>query len=865
MFFDDILVYSPTLEQHLVDLEEVLKLLRRDHWQVKASKCSFAQQQISYLGHVISAQGVATEEDKIQSVQNWITPSNVKELRGFLGLAGYYRKFVRHFGLICKPLTTLLKKDTLFVWTSECDTAFLALKHALTTAPVLALPNFEKTFVLETDACDKGIGAVLQQDGHPIAYLSKALGPKSSGLSTYEKECMAILFAVDHWRSYLQMGEFVIKTDQRSLIHLEEQLLTTVWQHKAFTKLMGLQYRICYKKGEENRAADALSRRIHAPDESVCAISECRPVWLEEVVSGYEKDPQAQQLLSELAICSPNGPFSLHQGLIKYNNRVWLGGNIAVQQQVFSALHDTPVGGHSGYPVTLARVKQHFAWPKMRASVKEYVTSCSICQQAKPDRAKYPGLLQPLPTPDAAWDVVSLDFIEGLPSSSKFDCILVVVDKLTRYAHFIPMSHPFTARTAATQYMDHVFKLHGQPLALISDRGQVFTSLFWRQLFKLSGTQLKMSTAYHPQTDGQTERVNQCLETYLRCFAHACPKKWSKWLSLAEFWYNTSPHSALGNGKSPFSVLYGREPRQLGLTVANVSPISDVQEWLDERQVMIDLLKQHLCRAQHRMKVQADKKRSERHFRVGDQVYLKLQPYIQSSVARRANHKLSFKFFGPFSVTEKFGAVAYKLQLPQESKIHPVFHVSQLKPVCHRMPQVSPVLPDSASLFQLPLKVLEYRWRKGSSKLVRQGLIQWSGDEPNASTWEDLEDLHRRFPAAPAWEPEKLLEYRLLPLKSGSSSPVKQVRVLWNYATPGQEVWEDKKQLRRRFPNAAAWGQAAIQGEGIVSNATSPGDEPGPSTHPTRNRQPNKRVFGPEWLNPSGAQATATRSTATTT
>jgi hypothetical protein len=256
---------------------------------------------------------------------------------------------------------------------------------------------------------------------------------------------MAILATVDHWRSYLQLGEFVIHTDQSSLVHLEEQRLTTVWQHKAFTKLMGLQYRICYKKREENKAADALSHRVHPVDAEVMAISECRPAWLEEVLAGYVTDPQSQRLLAELDLHPDQGPFSLTQGLIRYKGRIWLGENKVLQQRITKALHDSPVGGHSGYPVTLARIRQHFAWPKMRLSIKEHVQACGVCQHAKPDRSRYPGLLQPLETPDAAWDVVTLDFIEGLPTSSRYDCILVVVDKLTRYAHFIPLSHPYTA------------------------------------------------------------------------------------------------------------------------------------------------------------------------------------------------------------------------------------------------------------------------------------------------------------------------------------------------------------------------------------------------------------------------------------
>jgi hypothetical protein len=197
----------------------------------------------------------------------------------------------------------------------------------------------------------------LQQEGHPLAFLSKALGPRACGLSAYEKECMAILAAVDHWRSYLQLGKFVIRTDQRSLVHLEEQRLTTVWQHKAFTKLMGLQYHICYKKGEENKAADALSRRVHPVDAEEMTISECRPAWLEEVLAGYVTDPQSQRLLAELALHPDQDPFSLTQGPIRYKGRIWLGENKVLQQRITKALHDSPVGGHSGYPVTLAHIR----------------------------------------------------------------------------------------------------------------------------------------------------------------------------------------------------------------------------------------------------------------------------------------------------------------------------------------------------------------------------------------------------------------------------------------------------------------------------------------------------------------------------
>jgi hypothetical protein len=249
---------------------------------------------------------VATHPSKIETISNWLTPTNVKELRSFLGMTGYYRRFVAQFGLISKPLTNLLRKGNLFVWTSETETTFQTLKKTLISALVLALPNFSIPFVVETDASAKGIGAVLQQQGHPIAYVSKALGPKAQGLSTYEKECLAILMAVEHWYHYLQSSQFIILIDQKSLTNLDDQRLSTPWQHKALTKLMGLNYKIIYKKGADNKVADALSRVSSTNTYDLSALSVVKPLWLQEVQASYI-DPQSVQLLAGLSVSSPQG------------------------------------------------------------------------------------------------------------------------------------------------------------------------------------------------------------------------------------------------------------------------------------------------------------------------------------------------------------------------------------------------------------------------------------------------------------------------------------------------------------------------------------------------------------------------------
>lgn len=201
---------------------------------------------------MISGEGVATEAAKIQAVQQWPAPTNLKQLRGFLGLTGYYRKFIQNYGIISRPLTDLLKKNVPYCWTPQAETAFQQLKSALIQAPVLAMPNFSKQFMLETDASDLGFGAILIQEGHPVAYLSKAVSGKNRSLSTYEKECMAIILAVEKWRSYLVHQPFIIKTDHRSLLYLIEQRITTKLQQKALFKLMDLQFKVIYKSGSTN-------------------------------------------------------------------------------------------------------------------------------------------------------------------------------------------------------------------------------------------------------------------------------------------------------------------------------------------------------------------------------------------------------------------------------------------------------------------------------------------------------------------------------------------------------------------------------------------------------------------------------------
>jgi len=378
--------------------------------------------------------------------------------------------------------------------------------------------------------------------------------------------------------------------------------------------------------------------------------------------------------------------------------------------------------------------------------VKDFIQKCDVCQRNKSDLAVYPGLLHPLSIPDVVWSQISMDFIDGLPKSYGYEVILVVVDRLSKYGHFLPLKHPYTAQSVAKVFLDTVVRLHGLPDAITSDRDAVFLSSFWQELFTLQGVLLHTSSAYHPQSDGQTEVLNRCLETYLRCYCNEDASNWFSCLPMAEYWYNTCHHSAIQT--TPYEALYGRPPPLHLPYLPGESASAEVDGTLVNRKFKLQLLKHHLRRAQLRMKQQADSHRSDRHFEVGDWVYFKVQPYKQATIAGHSFHKLAAKYYGPFQILKRVGPVAYTLLLPSSVKIHSTVHVSLLKK-CYEIPaQISypPVVDLANPHCPNPELVLQRRMVKKGNKAVAQLLVKWHGLPADAATWEFATTLKTRFP-----------------------------------------------------------------------------------------------------------------------
>ena len=592
VYMDDILIYTETLEEHRKVVKRVLQILKDNKLYLKAEKCEFEQQKVEYLGLIISPGRIEMDPVKVEGVANWPIPPNVKEVQSFLGFTNFYRQFIQDFADVARPLHDLTKKDIPWEWNAEHQAAFDNLKKAITSSPVLIFPSDDKPYRVEADSSGHASGAVLSQEGedgkwHPVAFLSKSLSEVERNYDVHDKEMLAIIRALEEWRHYLEGTKhtFQIWTDHKNLEYFMTAKKLNRRQARWSLFLSRFNFTLHHRPGKKSLKPDALSRRpdhgkgehdnedvtllkpsyfqIHALKRGHVLLTGEETDLLRKIRQSKEFDDTVVKAVAELKTSGAKGviaqEWSEEQGLVLFRGKVYVPKDMLLRKQIVEAHHDTPVAGHPGRWKTLELVSRNYWWPGMSRYVAAYIKGCDRCNRTKIFPAKPFGKLTPTQIPTENWQTISVDLITGLPESQDYNAIMVVVDRLSKLLHAMPTTDKVTSAGVARLFRDNVWKHHGFPEQIISDRGPQFVSQFMRELNSILGTKTSASTAWHPQTDGQTESANQEIEQYLRLFVNHRQDDWAEWLPLAEFSHNNRVQAS--TRQTPFMLNNGRHPR----------------------------------------------------------------------------------------------------------------------------------------------------------------------------------------------------------------------------------------------------------------------------------------------------------------
>ncbi|KAA3453025.1 pol protein [Gossypium australe] len=761
VFIDDILVYSKTEEEHDRHLRIVLQVLREEQLYAKFSKCEFWLREVTFLGHVVSAEGIRVDPRKVEAVLEWKPPRTVAEIRSFLGLAGYYRRFVEGFSLIAAPLTKLLRKGAPFVWSEKQQESFDKLRKILTEAPVLVQPEAGKLFTVYCDASHNGLGCVLMQEGKVVAYASRQLRPHEVNYPTHDLELAAVVFALKIWRHYLYGEKSIVYTDHKSLRYLLSQKDLNLRQRRWIELLKDYDCSIEYHPGKANVVADALSRKVVTDlramfarlslydDGSLLAELQIKPAWIEEIKEKQLGEDSLNARRLQVQDGGLEGYSLTGDGVLCFQGRPCMPNDVGLRQRILQDAHSSPYAMHPGSSKMYGDLRKQFWWPGLKREVTEFVRRCLTCQRVKAEHQLPSGLLQPVKIPQWKWERITMDFVSGLPlTPSKKDAVWVIVDRLTKSAHFIPVRVDYSLQRLAKLYVAEIVRLHGVPVSIISDRDPRFTSRFWKALHQALGTRLDFSTAFHPQSDGQSERVIQILEDMLRGCVLDFGGSWEELLPLAEFAYNNSYQASIK--MAPYEALYGRRCR----TPTCWTELGERQmlgpELVAETENKVKKIQARLKEASDRQKSYADLRRRDIEFAVGDEVFLKVSPW--KKVLRFGKKgKLSPRFIGPFKVMKRVGPVAYQLELPAElSQIHDVFHVSMLRryrsdPSHILAVEEVEVSPD-LTMEEEPVQILDRDVKVLRRKSVPLVKVLWRNHGVEEATWEPEDAMRQQYP-----------------------------------------------------------------------------------------------------------------------
>ncbi|GJR39997.1 putative reverse transcriptase domain-containing protein [Tanacetum coccineum] len=640
-------------------LKLILELLKKEQLYAKFSKCEFWIPKVQFLGHVIDSQGIHVDPAKIESVKDWASPKSATEIRQFLGLAGYYRRFIEGFSKIAKPMTKLTQKKIKFEWSDKAEAAFQLIKQKLCSAPILALPEGNEDFIAYCDASIKGLGAVLMQREKVIAYASRQLKIHEKNYTTHDLELGAVVFALKIWRHYLYGTKCTVFTDHKSLQHILDQKELNMRQRRWLELLSDYDCEIRYHPGKANVVADALSRKERVKPLRVRALVMTIGLDLpKRILEAQIEARKPENLKSEdvggMLIENSKDPEKPRKeklepradGTLCLNNRSWLPCYGDLRALIMHESHKSKYSVHPGSDKMYQDMKQLYWWPNMKADIATYVSKCLTCLRVKAEHQKPSGLLVQPAIPQWKWENITMDFVTKLPrTQSGNDTIWVVVDRLTKSAHFLPMRETDPMDKLAKLYLKEVVTRHGIPVSIICDRDPRFTSNFWRSFQKAMGTRLDMSTAYHPETDGQSERTIQTLEDMLRACVIDFGNGWEGHLPLIEFSYNNSYHASIK--AAPFEALYGRKCR----SPVCWAEVGDARltgpELVHETTEKIVQIKQRMQAARDRQKSYADVRRKPLEFQVGDRVMLKVSPW-KGVVRFGKRGKLNPRYIGPF-------------------------------------------------------------------------------------------------------------------------------------------------------------------------------------------------------------------------